>query len=65
MNFRNVHSAVFPLTFFNIQDYFIFPDLFDFSVMKDAVIGRAKIDNYLLSLMNEYHGYLIDTTEKG
>ena len=30
--------------------------------MKDAVIGRMKIDNYLLSLMYETGGTLIDAT---
>lgn len=47
-----------------MKDYFILPDVFDFSLIKDVVIGREKIDNYMMSLMYDYRGYLIDTTEK-
>ena len=30
--------------------------------MEDAVIGRERIDNYLMSLVTLHQGYLIDTT---
>ena len=33
--------------------------------MEDVVIGRMKVDNYLLSLMYKTGGYLIDTTSRG
>lgn len=47
------------------QDYFVFPNSFDFSLMKDAVIGRRKIDNYLMKQMASNRGYLIDSTDAG
>ena len=30
--------------------------------MEDAVIGRERIDNYLMSLVTLHKGYLIDST---
>lgn len=47
------------------QDYFVFPRSFPFERMKDVVIGRVKIDNYLMALMHEMRGYLIDSTYRG
>lgn len=38
-----------PLT----QDYFIFSRYFNFSSFKPVVIGRLKVDNYLLSVPYE------------
>lgn len=43
----------------------MFPRSFPFEKMKDVVIGRAKIDNYLMALMYRMHGYLIDSTYRG
>ena len=35
------------------QDYFIFSRYFNFSEFKPVVIGRLKVDNYLLSIPYE------------
>lgn len=42
-----------PLRHQHSADYFIFSKYFNFSDMDDAVIGRIKIDNYLLSIPHE------------
>ena len=62
--FRNPFSAVEFVIEHNEKDYFILPDVFDFSLIEDVVIARERIDNYMMSLMYNYRGYLIDTTEK-
>lgn len=43
----------------------MFPRVFPFDMMQDVVIGRAKIDNYLMALMYKMHGCLIDSTFRG
>ena len=38
--------------------------MFPFGEMTDAVVGRLKIDNYLLSLMYWKKGTLVDATHR-
>lgn len=45
-------------------DYFVFSANVDFSDMTDAVIGRMRIDNYLLSYILSKKGSLIDVTQR-
>lgn len=45
-------------------DYFVFSANVDFSDMTDAVIGRMRIDNYLLSYILSQKGSLIDVTQR-
>ena len=40
----------------------MFPRSFPFEKMKDVVIGRAKIDNYLMDVPRRQGGSLIDAT---
>lgn len=73
---RNQHSAVRLEGGCYGQDYFIFPNAYNFTGMKPAVLGRMKIDNYLLSLPHDNPEYdenaaqvksggLIDSTNYG
>ena len=45
-------------------DYFIFSRNVDFSQMVDAVIGRIRIDNYILSFISQQQGTLVDVTAR-
>ena len=43
-------------------DYFIFSNNVDFSKMEPAVVGRMRIDNYMMSYIFQQNGSLIDTS---
>lgn len=45
---RHPHSAVWESGNGDLQDYFIFSRYFNFSELLPVVIGRKKVDNYLL-----------------
>ena len=45
-------------------DYFIFSAAVNCNNMEDAVIGRIRIDNYLLSYIFQEGGTLIDATRR-
>ena len=43
-------------------DYFIFSDNVDFSKMESAVVGRMRIDNYMMSYIFQQNGSLVDAS---
>ena len=45
---RPPHSAVSEIEPIHLKDYFIFSRYFNFSQLLPVVIGRKKVDNYLM-----------------
>ncbi|OAO17167.1 hypothetical protein AV274_1106 [Blastocystis sp. ATCC 50177/Nand II] len=43
-------------------DYFIFSENVDYSKMESAVVGRMRIDNYMMSYIFQQNGSLVDVT---
>ena len=43
-------------------DYFIFSEDVDFTRMEDAVVGRIRIDNYMMSFIHQQRGSLVDAS---
>lgn len=43
-------------------DYFIFSENVDYSKMESAVVGRMRIDNYMMSYIFQQNGSLVDAT---
>lgn len=43
----------------------MFSSSIDFTLFEDAVIGRGRIDNYLMEIPDRQGGSLIDSSYKG
>ncbi|CBK24745.2 uncharacterized protein [Blastocystis hominis] len=60
--FRLANSSRAALRHIHSADYFVFSSAMDLSKLHNVVVGRSRIDNYLMDVPRRQGGSLIDAT---
>ena len=62
LDMRNFFRYLKQQRDYRSADYFIFSENVDYSKMESAVVGRMRIDNYMMSYIFQQNGSLVDVT---